>query len=71
MYQNNKEAYCLANTYGFMPPMPVYPARIRNTNSGKFEPDHNIGAESRCMLLAHYAGASNVMIKYKPAELIF
>ena len=71
MYQNDKEAYCLANTYNLAPPMPVYPARTRRTFAGKYEPDGNVTAASRCMILAHYFGKTNILIKYNPAELQF
>jgi len=70
-FQNDREAFCLANTYGFCPPQAVYPARTRRTDPGKYEPDHFPEAETRCMVLAHYAGKTNVLIQYKPAELEF
>jgi hypothetical protein len=70
-YINDREAYCLANTYNLMPPVPVYPARTRNINSGKYEPDHDEAAASRCMVLAHFAGGSNCIVQYTPAELVF
>lgn len=69
MYQNDKEAYCLANTYGFCPPMAVYPAKRRQSNAGKYEPDHNVGAETRCMVLAHFSGATNILVQYSPDDL--
>jgi hypothetical protein len=65
-YQNDREAFCLANTYGLLPPHAVYPSRIRNTNTGKYEPDHTPEAESRCMVLAHYSGRSNIIVQYNP-----
>lgn len=63
---NNIEAYTLASTYNLVPPLPVYPSRIRNINSGKFEPDHTPAAESRCMVLAHYANKTNIIVQYNP-----
>lgn len=68
-YTNDREAYCLANTYNLSPPRAVWPARARATNSGKYEPDLNESAETRCMVLAHFADATNIIIQYKPAEL--
>lgn len=70
-YLDKKQAYCLAVTYGFCPPHAVYPARIRNTNPGKFEADCLAGQPIRTMILAHFADATNILIKYTPAELEF
>lgn len=67
---DNWEAYILANTYGFLPPHSVGPAKRRPVNTGKFEPDHNVGAETRCMVLAHFSGKSNIIIQYEPANLV-
>jgi hypothetical protein len=66
---NNDQAFCLASTYNLMPSHAVYPSRIRNTNPGKFEPDHNELAQTRTMILAHFADASNVLIKFSPFQL--
>jgi hypothetical protein len=68
-YTNDSQAFCLANTYGFNPPLKVNPARNRTTDAGKYEPDHTPVAASRCMLLAHWFDKTNVLIKYTPADL--
>jgi len=68
-YVNDHEAYTLANTYGLNPPRKVGPARLRRTDAGKFEPDHNETAETRCMVLAHWLDKTNIIVQYKPAEL--
>lgn len=68
-YKNDKEAFCLANTYGLHPPVRISPSRIKRTDTGKFEPDHNVGAETRTMVLAHWLDKTNLLIQYKPAEL--
>ena len=70
-FQNDKEAFCLANTYNFTPPRKVGPARLRITDPGKFEPDHDEEAETRCMVFAHWLDKTNVIIQYVPAELEF
>lgn len=57
-YQNDKEAYDLAVTYGLMP----IPA-------GKYEPDATPEAATRCIVLAHYNSACNLLILYHPADL--
>lgn len=66
--------YCasvLSQVYGFNPPRAVYPARNRATNSGKYEPDHKEGESPRCMVLAHFADATNILIEYEPDKLQF
>jgi hypothetical protein len=70
MYQDSLEAYILAVTYNLLPPQTVYPARNRQVNAGKFEPDRNPGAASRCMVLAHFVEATNIIVKYGPGDLI-
>ncbi|MBA7482933.1 hypothetical protein ES707_18437 [subsurface metagenome] len=70
-YINDKEAFCLANTYNLSPPRAVYPARTRRTNTGKYEPDLDEAAETRCMVLAHFADKTNIIVQYVPAELEF
>lgn len=69
-FQNDTEAHILAVSYAFNPGHAVYPARIRNTNSGKYEPDRNDTEHSRTIVLAHYADKTNILIKYTPCELI-
>ena len=68
-YTNDKEAFCLANTYGFNPPRKVNPANKRKVDTGKYEPDHFPTAASRCMVLAHWFDKTNILIKYTPADL--
>lgn len=69
-FNNQTEAYILANVYGFNPPRRVNPARNRTVNTGKFEPDRNDTAASRTMVLAHWIDKTNILIKYTPADLI-
>ena len=69
-YLNDKDAYILANTYGFNPPKKIGPARLRIQNTGKYEPDATALAETRTILLASFVDATNILIRYKPAELI-
>jgi hypothetical protein len=64
--KNEQDAYRLANTYGLNPPRAVWPARLRNTYTGKYEPDHFSTAELRTMLLAGYADKTNILIRYNP-----
>lgn len=68
-YQNDKEAYCLANTYNLNPPRIISPVRKRQLDAGKYEPDHFEAAETRCMVLAHWKDHTNVIVQYRPAEL--
>ena len=67
---NNEEAEILAKEYNLLPDAAVYPARQRRVNTGKYEPDHNFSAASRCMVLAHFVGKSNIIVQYTPADLI-
>lgn len=69
-YINDREAYCLANTYGFNPPRKKNPARLRIQDTGKYEPDHTPAATTRCMVLASFIDKTNILIKYAPADLI-
>jgi len=57
-YKNDKEAYDLAVTYGLLP-----------VPKGKYEPDPTPSAETRCIVLAHWKGACNLLVLYTPAEL--
>ena len=63
---NFKQAYSLANTYGFTPPRDIGPARLRITDAGKFEPDHDEEADFRTIVLAHWIDKTNCLIKYNP-----
>jgi len=65
-YIDDKETYCLAVTYGLLPPLAVYPSRIRRTDPGKYEPDCHENPASRCVVLAHYSGGTNVIVQYDP-----
>lgn len=69
-FQNDSEAFCLANTYGFNPPKKTNPAKLRIANTGKYEPDHNPGATTRTIVLASFIDKTNILIKYTPTELI-
>jgi hypothetical protein len=69
-FKNDTEAFILANTYGFNPPRKTNPARLRIQNTGKYEPDKNEFAETRTITLASFIDKTNILIKYRPAELI-
>jgi len=66
-----QEACAIANLYNFSPPLAVGPARIRAVNNGKFECNYNYGEDLRSVILAHFSGATNVLIQYKGSELEF
>lgn len=68
-FADDTEAFVLANLYGFNPPRKIGPARNRTQNTGKFEPDHLEGEETRTMVLASFVDATNILIKYHPDEL--
>ena len=68
-YINDQEAFTLANTYAFNPPKKIGPARLRITDSGKFEPDHREYQATRSMVLASFVDATNIIIQYHPDEL--
>jgi hypothetical protein len=70
-FQNDKEAYCLASTYNFVPRRYLPYVGTHNYDTGMYEPDHFPAAASRCMILAHIVDHTNILIKYKPAELVF
>jgi hypothetical protein len=63
-WEDEFEAKLLALDYGFMPPHAVYPARTRRIYTGKYEPDLWEGNNDRCILLAGYPDATNVLLKY-------
>ena len=58
-YQNDREAYILAQAYAFCP-----------FDGAKYEPDDWPGAETRWMILAHPPFAINILPQYHPDELI-
>lgn len=66
---SSDEAYTLANVYGFNPPRKERGGRLRYQNTGKFEPDRNLGEETRSMILASYLDKTNILIQYNPADL--
>lgn len=68
--KNDREAFCLATTYGFNPPHKKNPARLRIVDTGKYEPDHNLFAATRTMVLASYIDETNILIKYTPEDLV-
>ena len=68
-YANDREAFCLANTYGFSPPRAHYPYFDKVSDPGKYEPDDKEGAAERVMLIAHWRDKTNILIKYEPFEL--
>lgn len=65
---NDWIAYTLATTYGFSPPRKVGPARLRQTNAGKYESVGVVFGE-RCFLLAHWFDKTNILIKFDPFAL--
>jgi len=69
-FQNDKEAFKLANTYGLNPPRATNPRKIRSQNTGKYEPDHKPEAATRCIVLAHWIDKTNLLVKYSPEELL-
>ncbi len=68
--QNDFEANILAIVYGFNPPRIIAPIHARLLDHGKYEPDHNEAAETRCMVLAHWKDKTNIIIQYTPDELV-
>jgi len=68
-YQNDSEAFCLANTYNLMPPRMLNQAYLRVPYTGKFEPDATPTANSRCMVLAQCNDKTNCIVKYTVADL--
>ena len=70
-WENNRQAYCLASTYGLSPPRAVSPVRRRPIESGKFEPDHAPLAENRCMVIANWFDKTNVLVLYEPQNLAY
>lgn len=70
MYQNNKEAFCLAVTYNLLPRRNLPYIGTHNYDTGMFEPDHTPEKELRCMVIAHIIDATNILVKYNP-ELNF
>ena len=68
-FQNDREAFCLANTYNLSPPRKKNPARLRLVDPGKYEPDHTPTAASRCMVLASYIDKTNVIVQYTVEDL--
>jgi len=67
--QSDKAAFCIANTYGFLPPHSTGPKRKRLTDPGKYEHDHRIGEADRTFLFAHWSGKSSILVKFNPDEL--
>lgn len=66
---NDIEAQKLAIEYNLLPEVKCHATGGSQIVEGKYEPDHNCGAESRCMVLAHWFDATNVIVKYTPTEL--
>lgn len=64
-----QEAFTLAMTYGLNPTRLARGGRMRTQDSGKFEPDRKFGEETRTITLASYIDKTNVLIKYRPADL--
>lgn len=69
-FKNDKEAFCLASTYNFVPRRYRPYVGTHNYDTGMYEPDHFPNAETRYMILAHIADNTNVLIKYRPSELV-
>lgn len=68
-WTNDQHAYTLANTYGLCLPWLAIPKSLIELDYGKYEPDHNNGAEQRFMILAQPLDATNILVLYKPADL--
>lgn len=68
-YQNNSQAFVLAETYNLVPPRQIAPARKHILDPGKYEPDNKEGETTRCMTLAHWIDSTNILIQYRPADL--
>lgn len=68
-FTNDRQAFCLANTYGFMPPRILSAAYKRTAYAGKYEPDHHEGEAERFMVLAHVQDRTNCLVKYEPENL--
>lgn len=66
---NDKEAFVIANTYGFCPPRVAVPDHTKALDRGKYEPDHNEGAETRWMQLAQPIDHTKILILYEPDNL--
>jgi len=67
--QSDRAAYCIANTYGFLPPHSAGPKRKRQTDSGKYEPDSRAGQADRTFVFAHWSGKSNILVKFVEDDL--
>jgi hypothetical protein len=65
-----QESYIIANVYNFCPGRVVGACRPGTSAGGKYEPDLHPGAEERVMLFANWTDKTNVLIKYRPDELI-
>jgi hypothetical protein len=68
MYQNEYEAWIVGTVYNFRPSMLLH--RFHDPWPAKFEIKGQVGDENRCLTLCHCGDASNLLIKYKPAELV-
>jgi len=68
-FQNDKEAWILANTYALCPPWSASPTDENGRIYGKYEPDHQEGEAERFMILAQLNDATNILILYDPHEL--
>lgn len=69
-YKNDLQAYILCSAYGFNPPICLGPRKNFALDTGKYEPDHNEDAETRCMVLAHWYNNTNIQVKYNASELV-
>jgi len=69
MQTTNTQAYILARLYNFLPAQKRDGKASITVDQGKYEPDGQPAAETRTMVLASYIGRSNLLIKYRPADL--
>lgn len=68
-YTNDREAFILANTYGFCPPRVPIPDGTEDLDHGKFEPDNFPEAAERWMLLAQPIDHTAILLLYEPDNL--
>lgn len=66
IYQCDKEAYCLANTYNLVPRRNLPYVGTHNYDTGMYEPYHYEDENHVFMILAHIIDHTNILIKYNP-----
>lgn len=66
---NEIQSHILAKSYNFVPSLRITGSPEISTDPGKYEPDHNENAETRCFVLAHWNGKTNILVKFNTTEL--